>query len=413
MRFGCGIVWQEGSCIRVIRKIVGIEIIVALLTLSAIYSQAADVPSAASLPIQRIVLMSAAPSLGPLMSFVGDGTAHLAYEIYLSNFGKKPARIVALRVHGSHGASFDMTIEGDPLKASFIALGSGDHLKPQDPVLAPGASGMLFVFLNFGSHQAPSVLDNAMVVEPDGDGDDVQLIPLSSLHVQEPSAASTIDAPLTGARWLAANGPSNTSLHRRAVIVLDGKAKSPERYAIDWIKLGDDGNTFSGDEHRNSSYHAYDVPVAAVADGRVVEALDGIAENIPHSDKLAVEMTPAVMAGNNIVEDIGNGHYVGYAHFRPGTVAVKKGDAIHVGQVLGRLGNSGNSTEPHLHIQICDGPSFLACNGVPMQFKNVMLSKYTIEKKGETPIRLSIEGAPIAITGQEPTEDELVGFPGK
>ena len=107
-------------------------------------------------------------------------------RLYLSNFGKKPARIVALRVHGSAGASFDTTVEGDPLKASFIALGSGDHLKPQDPVLAPGASGMLFVFLNFGSRQAPSVLDNAMVVEPDGDASDAQLIPLAPLNIQKP-----------------------------------------------------------------------------------------------------------------------------------------------------------------------------------------------------------------------------------
>jgi len=357
--------------------------------------------------------MSATPSLGPLMPFVGDGTAHLAYELYLSNFGKKPLRIVGLRVHGSQGASFDTTIEGDPLKASFIALGSADHLKPQDPVLAPGATAMLFVFLNFGSRKTPATLDNSLVVEPDGDAANVQLIPLASLHVEKLFAAPTIDAPLIGDRWQAANGPSNTSLHRRAVIVLDGKAKSPERYAIDWIKLGDDGNTFSGDEHQNSSYHAYDVPIAAVADGRVVEALDGIAENIPHSGKMAIEMTPAVMAGNNIVEDIGGGHYVGYAHFRPGSITVKKGDSVRVGQVLGKLGNSGNSTEPHLHIQICDGPSFLACDGVPMQFKNLMLSKYTIEKKGETPVRLSIDGAPVSVSGQEPMEDELVSFPEK
>ena len=396
-----------------IRKVVCLEFLVALLTLSVVSSAAAEVPLAASLPIQRIVLMSATPSLGPLIPFIGDSTAHLAYELYLSNFGKKPVRIIGLRVHGSAGASFDTTVEGDPLKASFIALGSADHLKPQDPVLPPGATAMLFVFLNFGSRETPSTIDNSLVVEPDGEAADVQLIPLSALHVQKPSAAPTIDTPLAGDRWQAANGPSNTSLHRRAVIVLDGKAKSPERYAIDWIKLGADGNTFSGDEHQNSSYHAYDVPIMAVADGRVVEALDGIAENIPHSDKLAVEMTPAVMAGNNIVEDIGGGHYVGYAHFRPGTITVKKGDPIHAGQVLGKLGNSGNSTEPHLHIQICDGPSFLACNGVPMQFKNMMLSKYNIEKKGETPIHLSIDDAPQAVTGQEPMEDELVTFPGR
>jgi len=269
------------------------------------------------------------------------------------------------------------------------------------------------VFLTFGSRETPSTLDNSLAVEPDGDAAHVQLIPLSSLHVQKTSAAPTIDAPFTGDRWQAANGPSNTSLHRRAVIILDGKAKSPERYAIDWVKLGDDGKTFSGDERQNSSYHAYDLPITAVADGRVVEVLDGLPENVPQQEKMAIELTPATMAGNNIVEDIGGGHYVDYAHFRPGSIMVKKGDFIHRGQVIAKLGNSGNSTEPHLHIEICDGPSFLACNGVPMQFKDMTLSKYHIEKNGATPIRLVIDGAPRNVTGQEPMEDELVAFPVK
>ena len=128
------------------KKSLCIEFLVGLLALCAVFTQAAEIPVAASLPIQRIVLMSATPSLGPLVPFIGDGTAHLAYELYLSNFGKNPVRIVGLRVHGSGGVPFDTTVEGDPLKASFIALGSADHLKPQDPVLAPGAAAMLFVF---------------------------------------------------------------------------------------------------------------------------------------------------------------------------------------------------------------------------------------------------------------------------
>lgn len=119
----------------------------ALITLSAVPVQAADVPLAASLPIQRVVLISATPSTGALIPFIGDGTAHLAYELYLSNFSKKPVRIVALRVRGSRGASFDRTVEGDALKASFVAVGSPDRLKPQDPVLAPAATGIIFVFL--------------------------------------------------------------------------------------------------------------------------------------------------------------------------------------------------------------------------------------------------------------------------
>ena len=387
-------------------------VFLTILLLGSI-ARATDIPLANSLPIQRIVLIAAAPSRGSLIPFIGDGTAHVAYELYLSNFGKTAARIRALRVRGSGGASFDSTIDGDALKASFIVISSRDHMKPQDPVLAPGEEGIIFVFLNFGSRETPSELVNSLVVEADTSPDNVQLIPLAALQLQKTAEAPIIDEPFSGNRWQAANGPSNTSLHRRSIIILDGQARSPERYAIDWIKLGDDGNTFSGDEFQNSSYHAYDTPITAVADGRAVTVIDGIPENVPHRDKLAVELSLANIAGNNVVEDIGGGRYVGYAHFRPGTITVKTGDTIKRGQVIGKLGNSGNSSEPHLHTQICDGPTFLMCNGMPMQYRDMMVSKYTIEKQGDRPIHLAIDGEPRAVTDQEPMEDELVSFPGK
>ncbi len=368
---------------------------------------------ASSLPIQRIVLMTATPSSSPRIPFIGDGTAHLAYELYVSNFGKAPARLVALRVHGTGSPAFESTIGGDALKGSFIVISSKDHMKPHDPVLTPGEEGIVFVFLNFGSRETPAEIANSLVVEPDGSPSDAQVIALASLPIEKPAMAPNVSAPFSGDRWQAANGPSNTSTHRRSVIVLGGQARSPERYAIDWIKLGEDGNTFSGDEFQNSSYHAYDTPVTAVSDGRAITVVDGIPENVPHRNKLAVELSLANIAGNNVVEDIGDGHYVGYAHFRPGTITVKTGDAIKRGQVIGKLGNSGNSSEPHLHIQICDGPSFLICNGVPMRYRDMMMSKYSIEKQGEKPIRLTIDGAPHTVTDQEPMEDELVTFPGQ
>ena len=388
-------------------------LLAAFVGLRSAPAPAADIPLTSSLPIQQTVLISVTPSLGPRIPFIGDGTAHLAYELYLSNYSRKSVRIVALRVHGSRGSAFEVSIEGDTLKDSFIEAAAANRGKPHDPVLAPGAAGSIYIFLNFGSRKTPTQLDNSIVAETEGEVGNEQLIPIATVAVEAPAAAATIDAPFAGDRWQAANGPSNTSLHRRAVIVLDGQAKSPERYAIDWIKLGDDGNNFTGDEHQNSSYHAYDTPIIAVADGRAVTVLDGIPENIPHREQMAITMTAATMAGNSIVEDIGGGRYVGYAHFRPGTITVKTGDTIHRGQVLGKLGNSGNSTEPHLHLQICDGPTFLTCNGLPMQFQSMMLSKYRIEKQGEKPIRLTIDGAPRDVAGQEPMEDELVTFSGQ
>src|SRR6185503_16629451 len=94
------------------------------------------------------------------------------------------------------------------------------------------------------------------------------------------SAPAPVGEPLTGSGWLAANGPSNTSSHRRAVIVLDGKPRVPERYAIDFIKMGADGNSYSGDQHKNASYHAYNAPVLAVHDGRIIIARDGLPQNV-------------------------------------------------------------------------------------------------------------------------------------
>ena len=372
-------------------------------------AHADDVPLASTLPVESVMLLGGRPSTGPLIPVVGNGTAHLAYELYLTNYGHKPTRIVALRVHGIAGAAFATTIEGNALKSSFTPAAPPSRVASYDPVLPPGASGVIYVFLNFAGRETPRRLENSLVVEADGDPKNAQRIPLAELTIRKTGAA-LIDEPLTGERWLAANGPSNTSLHRRAVIILNGAPRVPERYAIDWIKLGDDGNSYSGDEYKNSSYHAYGVPILAVADGKIVIVKDGLPENVPHAKKMAVELTLINMPGNHVIEGIGGGLYVGYAHMIPGTITVKPGDQVHRGQVLGRLGNSGNSTEPHLHLQVCDAPSFLICEGVPMEFTRVSLTRYKIQKRGETPIKLSVEGTREA-SGEEPMEDELANFP--
>jgi hypothetical protein len=371
-------------------------------------ARAEDVPLASSLPLEGVMLVAGWPSAGPFIPVIGDGTAHLAYEFYLTNYSKKPVRIVSLRVRGIGGAAF-ATIEGDALKSAFTPAAPQSRLEAHDPVLAPGASGMLFVFPDFFDRETPERLENSIVVEADGDPKNAQRIPLGEVGIRKTGAA-LVDEPFTGDRWLAANGPSNKSIHRRAVIVLNGKPRSPERYAIDWIKLGEDGNSYTGDQYKNSSYHAYDVPILGVADGKIVAVKDGLPENVPHTEKLAVAMTLANIAGNHIVEEIGGGLYAGYAHFIPGSITVKAGERVRRGRVLGRLGNSGNSSEPHLHLQVCDASSFLICEGVPMEFKRMSLTKYHIQKRGDTPIKLEVEGTH-DVSGEGPMEDELANFP--
>jgi murein DD-endopeptidase MepM/ murein hydrolase activator NlpD len=82
-------------------------------------------------------------------------------------------------------------------------------------------------------------------------------------------------------------------------------------------------------------------------------------------------MTLDTAGGNFVALDIGYRRYALYGHLIPGSLRVKVGDMVKRGQVLGRLGNSGNSTEPHLHFQIADAPSFLLANGLPYMYDRV------------------------------------------
>jgi murein DD-endopeptidase MepM/ murein hydrolase activator NlpD len=111
--------------------------------------------------------------------------------------------------------------------------------------------------------------------------------------------------------------------------------------------------------HSSVSEHRADRPIYNVARGTVVEAVDGLPENVPHSGKPAYKINLLNAGGNHVIVKIAEHRYVLYAHMRPGTVRVKRGDSVVVGQVLGHVGNSGNSTEPHLHLHIVDRPEQL------------------------------------------------------
>jgi len=171
--------------------------------------------------------------------------------------------------------------------------------------------------------------------------------------------------PLRGADWLAANGPSNNSIHRRALITVEGQYHIAQRFAIDWLRMGADGKSYGGDVKDNKSYHAYGSEVLAVADGVVVALKDGIPENVPGITSRAVPITLETVGGNHIVLDLGGGRFAFYAHLQPGKLRVHLGDKVKRGDVLGLLGNSGNSTEPHLHFHVSDGRSPLGSEGMP------------------------------------------------
>ena len=220
--------------------------------------------------------------------------------------------------------------------------------------------------------------------------------------------ALVISPPLRGAEWLAANGPANASGHRRAMIPVGGRAHIAQRFAIDWLQLREDGRSFTGDRLKNENYRCYGAEALAVADGLVASIKDGIPENIPGANSRAVPITLETVGGNFVILDLGQGRYAFYAHLRPGSLKVKQGDRVKRGQVLGLVGNSGNSTEPHLHFHISNANSPLASEGLPYVFES-----FEQQGKGFGWKPAPGDAAPQKHTMEIPLQNAVVRFDGK
>jgi len=356
--------------------------------------------AAPPLPLKLLVL----PSPRTPELFQGDGKSHIAYELLLANFSPETIRIDSLGFSGAAApppGEYNLSallvnenIDAKALKPMFSLIGANTQT-PQEAVLKSSEAGIIFLFPDEWNREKWT---NTLTVEAVGKPETQQAISVDmNLSERKPVI---ISAPLRGKNWWTPNGPANNSTHRRVVIAVGDHLGLPERFAVDWIELGPDGKSYSGAEADNRSYHAYNADVLAAADGQVVSTKDGIPENIPQSPKMAVPITLDTIGGNFVMEDIGNGRYAFYAHLIPGSVAVKPGDRIKAGQVIGKLGNSGNSSEPHLHFHICDGPNPLFCNGQPFEIDHFTRWDYKMEMKGDVPVKFEI-GAP------HPETDEI------
>ncbi|MFF6926961.1 M23 family metallopeptidase [Streptomyces californicus] len=134
---------------------------------------------------------------------------------------------------------------------------------------------------------------------------------------------------------------------------------------------------------RNRAFPAFGAPLLAVADATVVVASDGQRDHLSRNSLPALAYLMLAEApvrsivgahriiGNHVILDLGGGTYAVYAHLRRGSLRVRAGDRVRAGQGIGRVGNSGNTTEPHLHFHLMDGPDPDAARGVPFTWRGV------------------------------------------
>jgi len=349
----------------------GLLALIGALTLGPGWSAVSGGPAGATVPDSQAVLSPLAVSvLAPPEPVVGaDGKEHLAYELILENHSAGTVTVTSLGVTNGSGKVLD-EISGDAL-ATITRLDTGQQAPA--PVLGPGMGAYLFMDVTTPKGQVPAKLLHrfSLSFQAPTTGSAPATAPQEIKFTGVPVTVDNvkpvvISSPLRGPGWIAANGCCNAiTSHRGATLAINGTVYAPERFAIDFVELNSQGKLFTGNQTQNSSYEYFGVPVHSVAPGKVVTVVDTEQENTPGTGPS--DATVANAGGNYVVVDIGGGHYAFYAHLQPGSIKVRQGQRVKTGQVLGLLGNTGNSDAPHLHFHIMSGPSPLQSNGLPFE----------------------------------------------
>jgi len=138
-----------------------------------------------------------------------------------------------------------------------------------------------------------------------------------------------------------------------------------QKNAFDLIITDNDGKSYRTDGQTNEDYYAFGKNLLAPCDGEIVLVVDGIKDNKPG------ELNPIYVPGNTVILKTANNEYIFFAHFRQHSIKVKQGDKVKQGQLLGLCGNSGNSSEPHLHFHIQNVENMNVATGVKCYFDRI------------------------------------------
>jgi murein DD-endopeptidase len=335
-------------------------------------------------------------------AFKADGKWHVVYELHLNNMDRWDYKLTKVEaIAGDASARSLVSYSGADLEGAMARPGQPGATEKSK--LAGGTMAVVYMWATVDTENAvPATIRQRLSVKI---GTYPEELTVETAAIPVGHGPVAISSPLRGDHWLAGNGPSSTSGHRRALIPIDGHAAIAQRFAIDWVRIREEGKTFQGDEKDNKNYYAYGSDALAVADGVVTEVKDGIPENIPGRDSRAVPITLETVGGNHVILDIGGGHFAFYAHLQPGSLRVKLGDKVRRGQVVGLVGNSGNSTEPHLHFHIENGSSPLGAEGLPYS-----LASFEVVGHGWAWKPADATGPAEIHKNEIPMENEVVNF---
>lgn len=318
-----------------------------------------------------------------------NGKPTVYYELHLTSSASDSIRLSNLDIY-------------DPTDSTVVISYNGDDLKKRSDkksMLPPGASCV--IYLEFDIHNKVQLVHHIKFEhlhnKLEEQGAPVQLSKKAQL---------VIGSPLSAGPWAAVYDPAWQNGHRRVIFTVDGKARIPGRFAIDFIRLNDQGKYAKGNDDVVKNWYGYEADVLAVADGIVASTRDDFPES------LTISGTPSYTAdkatGNYISIDIGNNNIVFYEHLKPGSIKVKPGQRVKKGSVIASLGFTGQSTGPHLHFHVANANSPLGAEGIPFVFEQfTLLGSYPdFESFGKTPW----VPRQMLITKERPASNTVVNF---
>ena len=191
----------------------------------------------------------------------------------------------------------------------------------------------------------------------------LQLIPLSDFPESDDNYTENTYRMPINEDWYTFWGGTNELLNYHYPL-------ENQRYAYDLLMMQED-STFDGEPEDNESYFAFGKEVVAPLEGVIVSAENNIADNTPN-----IDTNEEQLLGNHVIIEHDNDEYSIIAHLKEGSLQVSGGDNVTAGEVVGLAGNSGNSSEPHIHFHIADGPDWENAASIRIKFEN-----------GEEPVR--------------------------
>lgn len=347
-----------------------------------------------------------------------DGQHYVAYELTVLNDSPRAATLTRIEtLEGDQGGAVVRTRDEAQIAANLMIAGDATTILGGSSVIPPGRTAIVVLRDAYPSaddvptrivHRlsatfAPATPEDGLLapVYPD------EVAQLGGAVVASDRSPLVIGPPLAGPNWIAGNGleTGKLNMHSNVVIPVGGRLNAAEEYGIDFMRIDPSiPATYDGDPTRNESYLAFGEPLLAVADAKVVSVVSDQPDITPRQLPQLEALSQAT--GNAVVLDLGDGVFALYAHMEQGSATVAVGDEVQRGEVIGRLGNSGNTSEAHLHFQLQRGP-LLTADNVPWVIDRFIASGMT-SPDGE---RLVEPAEPGERTDELPIGGSISDFP--